>query len=66
MKRKGKKYKCGDYWFIRRPYKNLKENEKVKIVKVYKRKKRTITDVEDINGNKVTGVSSINLRKRPH
>lgn len=63
--RKGGKYKVGDCWFMKGAFKNLKGNEKVEIVKVYKKRRRTFVDVQDINGTIVTGVSSIMLRKRP-
>ncbi|MBD5511786.1 MAG: hypothetical protein HDR08_11140 [Lachnospiraceae bacterium] len=62
---KRKKYNKGDYWFMKRAFKSLSENEKVKIVNVYKRGRRNFVDVEDINGKIITGVSSIMLRKRP-
>lgn len=64
MKRSGKKYQVNDYFYMKRGFKGLKENERVRIVSVYKKGRDTIVDVEDINANTVTGVSVKMLRKR--
>lgn len=64
MGRLGKKYQVNDYFYMKRGFKGLKENEKVKIVNVYKKGKDTIVDVKDINNNTITGVSVKMLRKR--
>lgn len=65
MVKKGAKYRVGDRWYMKRDYKNLQENEGVTIVNVYKKGRKTILDVQDINNVIITGVSFRKLRKRP-
>lgn len=64
MRRTGKKYEIGTYWVMKVAFKSLMVNEKVKIVNVDKRGRKTIVDVEDINAQIIKGVSVKKLRKR--
>lgn len=65
MASRGAKYVVNDQWYMKRAFKNLQENEKITIVNVYKRGRKTFVDGTDINQVVVNNISVKMLRKRP-